>query len=180
MSYLTIKTIHIIGAVCWFAGLFYGVRLFVYHAEAVRQSDGEHTLPLLELMARRLWRGIATPAMIVTLVFGIWLLVLYGQWAQGWVHFKLLMLAILTGYHLFCLRILNAQKARQSKWDGQQLRILNEAPTLLLVGIITAAVFKTAMTGRVVAVTLGILAAILALAIWAYKRARMRREAAAE
>ena len=177
MSYLVIKTIHIIGAVCWFAGLFYGVRLFVYHAEAESNDDGEAMLSLLELMSRRLWRGIATPAMVVTLIFGGWLLALYGQWTLGWVHFKLAMLILLTIYHVYCLKILKAQKARRSTWNGQQLRILNEAPTLFLVGIVTAAVFKTAMTGVVISITLGILAAILGLAIWAYKRARIRREA---
>ena len=174
MTYLTIKAIHLIGAVCWFAGLFYGVRLFVYHAEAVEGHEGEAMVAKFELMTRRLWNGIATPAMIVTVFFGAWLLILYGQLKEGWVHFKLAQILLLVAYHLFCVRIMKQQRARQSSWNGQQLRILNEMPTLLLVGIIVAAVFKTYMTGPVVGVTLVILALILALAIMVYKRARLR------
>ena len=73
-----------------------------------------------------------------------------GHWG---VHFKLAMLILLTIYHVYCLKILKAQKARRSTWS-QQLRILNEAPTLFLVGIVTAAVFKTAMTNVVISITL--------------------------
>ncbi len=172
MIYLAIKTIHLIGAVCWFAGLFYGVRLFVYHAEALANDEGEVMLERFQLMSRRLWRGIATPAMVITLVFGMWLLFLYGQMIPGWLHFKLLQLAILVSYHLLCLKILRTQRERTSRWTGQQLRILNEVPTLLLVGIISAAVFKTSMTAEVFGVILVVLAATLALGIWVYKRAR--------
>ena len=175
MTYLTLKAVHLIAAVCWFAGLFYGVRLFVYHAEAQAGNDGEKMLQQLELMARRLWYGIATPAMVVTLIFGIWLLILHGQMKQGWIHFKLFQLVLLVVYHHLCLRILRQQRERTSQWDGQRLRVLNEIPTLLLVGIIVAAVFKTLMTPTVIAITLTVLAAILALAIWSYKRARSRQ-----
>ncbi len=173
---LTVKAVHLIGAVAWFAGLLYGVRLFVYHAEALANKDGEKMLRQFEVMSRRLWLGIATPAMVVTLVFGVWLLILYGDMKQGWIHFKLLQLVLLVLYHLLCLRILKKQRQRTSGWSGQRLRILNELPTLLLVGIIVAAVFKTMMTPTVIGVTLAVLATLLALAIWGYKRARARRE----
>ena len=180
MTYLTVKAIHLIGAVCWFAGLFYGVRLFVYHAEAGEKPEAEPMFLQFELMTRRLWNGIATPAMVVTVIFGVWLLTLYGQMKQGWIHFKLLQLVLLVVYHVMCLRIMKAQRARTSRWDAQQLRVLNEVPTLLLVGIIVAAVFKTYMTPTVMTVTLLILGLLLALAIWGYRRARLARSAAAD
>ena len=74
---------------------------------------------------------------------------------------------------MLCLRIRSQQLERRCRWTGQGLRILNEVPTLLLVGIIVAAVFKTYMSTVVIAVTLGVLALLLGLAIWAYKKARV-------
>ncbi len=175
MPYLTAKAIHLIAAVSWFAGLFYGVRLFVYHAEAEANDEGEKMLAQFELMARRLWSGIATPAMVVTLISGVWLLYQYGRFSQVWVHFKLAQLVLLILYHGLCLKILRKQRLRTSLWTGRGLRFLNEVPTLLLVGIIVTAVFKSMMTPTRIGIILAVLGGALGLAIWGYERARAQR-----
>ena len=174
MTYLAVKAVHFIGAICWFAGLFYGVRLFVYHAETDASDSGEVMRKQFDLMSRRLWLGIAWPSMVVTLVFGFWLMVMHNQFGAGWLHLKLGLLVLLIGYHFLCDSIRRSQRDRHSRWSGQQLRVLNEVPTVLLVGIVVAAVFKTLLTARVLGITLGILLAVLLLGLWGYRRARMK------
>ena len=100
MLYTWLKAFHIIGVVTWFAGLFYIFRLYVYHVE---NKDKPEITALLEVMERRLYRGICWPAMLFTATFGTWLFVQMPgfYWAQMWFHVKLLGLAILLGYHFY-------------------------------------------------------------------------------
>ena len=96
MLYLWIKALHIVAMVCWFAGLFYLPRLFVYHA----MSEDAPSRERFSTMERKLYRGIMTPAMIVTLVLGVGLLMLAPGWmSQGWMHAKLALVILLVGYH---------------------------------------------------------------------------------
>ena len=138
------KALHIIGFVCWFAGLFYIIRLFIYRVEA-RERDADARAILeeqLAIMSRRLWFGITWPAMILTLGCGAWLLYQYRLWGEPWVHVKLTMIALLVAYHLITHVVFKQLKEQRCQWSSKSLRIWNEVATLLLVGIVFVAVFK--------------------------------------
>lgn len=100
MLYLWVKALHVISMVCWFAALFYLPRLFVYHSMSEDTVSRERFM----VMERKLYRGIMTPAMIATLVFGGWLISfdVSGYFSQGWMHAKLALVFLLTGYHHVC------------------------------------------------------------------------------
>ena len=139
MIYLWIKALHIVAVVCWFAALFYLPRLFVYHA----MSEDEPSKARFIIMERKLYRGIMTPSMIATLVFGFWLLYLNPAWVQmGWMHLKLLLVALLIAYHMMCgaqlKRFARAENARSHVF----YRWFNEVPVLLLIVIVVLVVVK--------------------------------------
>jgi putative membrane protein len=139
MLYLWIKALHIIAVICWFAALFYLPRLFVYHA----MSEDPISRERFCLMERKLYRGIMTPSMLATLIFGIWLLVLNPTWMQmGWMHAKLSLVLLLIGYHYMCARMLREFAAGQNRRSHVFYRWFNEAPVLLLVGIVILVVVK--------------------------------------
>lgn len=145
MAYYWFKAFHIIGVVVWFAGLFYLVRLFIYHVEA--QAEPEPAQSILKqqygLMERRLYNIITTPGMAVTVAMAIGLLVLMPEYLKnGWMHAKLGFVALLLGYHFYCGRIMRQLQRDECKWSSKQLRALNEAPTLLLLVIVMLVVFK--------------------------------------
>ena len=139
MSYEWLKIIHIIGVISWMAGLLYLPRLFVYHAGATAGSEMSEAFKVME---RRLFRFIMTPAMIVSWIFGLWLMMTLGAHQQGWMHAKLTLVLVLTGFHHLLLfhikrfaRDANTHTARYFKW-------LNEAPTVLMIGAVILVVLK--------------------------------------
>jgi putative membrane protein len=144
-AYLWFKTLHIVGVVVWFAGLFYLVRLFIYHAEATELDP-----PLRQafqtqysLMERRLANIITTPGMAVAVAMAVGLLLVEPSWLkQTWMHAKLAFVASLLAYHWFCYRIMGQLQRGDCRWSGRQLRALNELPTLLLVIVVMLVVFK--------------------------------------
>lgn len=145
MAYYWFKTFHIIGVVVWFAGLFYLVRLFIYHVEAEEKPEPAASIlkTQYELMEKRLYRIITTPGMIVTVAMAIGMLVINPDWLkQGWMHAKLGFVAVLLGYHHYCSRLMKQLWRGECKWSDKQLRALNEAPTLLLVVIVLLVIFK--------------------------------------
>src|ERR1700751_5590571 len=105
---LWIKAVHIIFVVAWFAGLFYLPRLFVYHAMAEDAASRER----FKVMERKLYRGIMTPAMVLTLATGLWMWLGYGV-AGGWLHAKVALVVLLVAYH-FWMRSLMIDFARDS------------------------------------------------------------------
>ncbi len=171
--YLAIKALHIIAFTAWFAGLFYVVRLFIYNIEAREKGTAEQEVLIkqLTLMQRRLWRGITWPAMVATLVFGGWLLSLYGV-QSGWIHLKLALVLGLVGYHLLCGSVHRAVIENRCTWTSNQLRALNEVATLFLVCIVFVAVFKSAMTFALGATVVGGFSFFLVSGFWIYKRMR--------
>jgi len=139
MLYLWFKALHIIALVCWFAGLFYLPRLFVYHAMA----DDEPSRERFSVMERKLYRGIMNPSMIATLLFGGWLLYLNPAWLKmGWLHAKLLLVVLLVGYHHAC----GAQLRRFARGENARghvfYRWFNEVPVLFLLAIVVLVVVK--------------------------------------
>lgn len=145
MSFETVKALHIIFMVSWFAGLFYIVRLYIYHTEAQERPENERDIlsKQFELMEKKLWWIITTPAMVLTLLFGIWMLVLAPFYLKmGWMHFKLTFVLLLLGYHFVCQFILVDLKNKNFKWTSNQLRIWNEVATLVLVAVVFLVVLK--------------------------------------
>jgi protoporphyrinogen IX oxidase len=178
MAYLWFKTLHIVGVVVWFAGLFYLVRLFIYHREA---EELEPTLRAAfqqqyGLMERRLANIITTPGMVVAVTCAVGLLVLSPSWLQqGWMHAKLAFVAALLAYHAFCYRLMGQLQAGTCQWNGRQLRALNELPTLLLVIVVMLVVFKSQFpTGAATWFVVG-LVVFMAASIQFYARWRRLR-----
>ena len=149
MTYLVLKALHLVGIVCWFAGLFYVVRLFIYHTEANEELQPKRSILIAQftLMARRLWLGITLPAMILTVVTGGWLLRYHSITQSPWLHLKLALLAALLAYHFHCGSIRKKLITGVYKLSSGQLRAYNEVATLLLVGIVFTAVSKSVSTG---------------------------------
>ena len=183
-SYLWFKTFHIIGVVVWFAGLFYLVRLFIYHVEAAEQEQPIRAAfeQQYGLMERRLANIITTPGMAVAVSCAVGLLVVHPSWLQqSWMHAKLLFVAFLLGYHWLCYRLMGQLQRGECNWSGRQLRALNELPTLLLVIVVLLVVFKQQFpTGAATWLTVGLVvfmaASIQFYARW--RRLRAEREAA--
>jgi len=178
--YATAKAVHIVGFISWFAGLFYIVRLFIYHAEASGRPPSERDilLPQLELMAARLWKIITVPAMFLTFAAGLTMVI--GAWPFGpWLHWKFLWLAMLLAYHLGCGAIRKRQLQRSFGWSSNRLRMFNEVATMLMVAIVFTAVFKSAMTAAYGVLGLLGLGLSLMVGFRAYRKARERSEPAA-
>ena len=138
---MLLKALHLISMVTWFAGLFYLPRLYVYHA----LSDDSVSKERFKVMERKLYWGITTPGMVLTLIFGIWMLTdyawaLYGR--SGWLHAKIGSLVFLVIYHVQCGRWLLDFKHDRNYHSHVYYRWMNEVPVLFLVGIVLLAVLK--------------------------------------
>ena len=139
-GYLWIKALHIIGVVCWFAGLFYLPRLFVYHSSATDTPSQER----FKVMEGKLYRVIMRPSMIISLVFGLWLLALvWNTYSSSiWLWIKLAAVVLLLGYHHYCARLIKAFAADRNPHSEKFYRAFNEFPALLLVLIVIMVVVK--------------------------------------
>lgn len=145
--YAYIKAIHIIFIVTWFSGMFYIVRLFIYHAEANEKADTEKVvlLPQFKIMIRRLWLGITWPSAIITLVIGPAIWYMYGS-LPNWLIVKLIFVLALYLYH-FSLHVIYKQQMRdQFRFSAQQLRVWNEVATIFLVSIVMLVVVKESLS----------------------------------
>jgi len=137
---LWVKAFHVIFIVTWFAGLFYLPRLYVYHA----MSDDQISIDRFKIMERKLYFGITTPSAIIATLLGFW--VLFSNWGfymhQGWMHAKLAMIVPLWGYHLVCWKFLLDFKYDKNTRSHVFYRWFNEAPVLLLIGIIVMVIVR--------------------------------------
>jgi len=177
MAYSWFKAFHIIGIVVWFAGLFYLVRLFIYHVEAEQEPEPARTIlkKQYEIMELRLYRIITTPGMLVTVAMAIGLVSTEPDvLKQSWLHFKLLFVAILLAYHHYCGRLMKKLAKDECRWTGQQLRALNEAPTVMLVVIVLLAVFKNNLPTDITAWGIFGLIIFMAVTIQLYAKKRKR------
>ena len=138
--YLTLKALHLISVVTWFAGIFYLPRLFVYHATAEDQVSKDRFV----IMETKLYRLIMNPSMIVTLVLGVWMLWLNwtGLSNQTWIWLKIVLVITLIGYHHYCLGIIKGFIRGEARHSEKFFRIFNEVPVLILVSVVFLAVFK--------------------------------------
>ncbi|CDN14325.1 Protoporphyrinogen IX oxidase, novel form, HemJ [Richelia intracellularis] len=180
MAYTWFKAFHIIGVVVWFAGLFYLVRLFIYHIEAEQEPEPANTIlkNQYQIMEKRLFNIITTPGMLVTVVCAIGLLVTQPNFLhQTWLHFKLGFVALLLGYHFYCARLVKLLEQGKCNWTSQQMRAMNEAPTLMLVVIVMLAVFKNSLPTDITAWLIFGLVILMAVTIQLYaKKRRLDKE----
>lgn len=134
---LWLKALHVVFMVTWFAGLFYLPRLYVYHVTTA-DADGRARF---EVMERRLF-AIMTIGALGTLLFGLAMIIAApGYLAFGWLRAKLVLVAVLIGYHLWCHRLMR-QLASGSGRSQRWYRFFNEVPGLLLIAIVVLAVVK--------------------------------------
>lgn len=137
--YFLAKSLHIIAVISWMAGMLYLPRLYVYHATANKGGELSETLKVME---RRLLRYIINPAMICSWGFGIWLMVMTEAYTQGWFHSKATLLILMQISHAVMAgsrrKFANDVNTRSAKF----YRILNEVPTVLMIGIVFLAVYK--------------------------------------
>ncbi|MDF2763267.1 MAG: hypothetical protein K0S81_245 [Rhodospirillales bacterium] len=140
-AYLWIKAVHVLAVIAWMAGLLYLPRLFVYHADAQPGSEKSETFKVME---RRLYRAIMHPALALTVLSALILLATPGavDWSQGWLHAKLALVAGLVLLHILMGRWLSAFAEDRNRRTARFFRIVNEAPTLLMIGIVLLVVVK--------------------------------------
>jgi protoporphyrinogen IX oxidase len=178
MLILTFKALHLIFIITWFAGLFYIVRLFIYHTEAheQRSENPERSRYLIEqyhIMERRLWYGITWPSAILTALFGFSQIHPFFPLHQHpWLAVKLFLVLLLYLYHLSCGRLLKQLQNAVYRWSSFQLRIWNEVATLFVVGIVFLAILKSVLALGQALLGLALLMASLSLGIWVYRRKR--------
>ena len=135
------KALHLIFMVTWFSGLFYLPRLFVYHA----MSDDKISIDRFKVMEKKLFYGIATPGGLLTIIFGFCLLVSNGMTSysgQLWLSLKMILIAVLVLYHIYCFCLLQDFKYDRNKHTHIWYRWFNEVPVLILAGIVLLAVIK--------------------------------------
>jgi putative membrane protein len=136
---LWIKSLHIIFLITWFTGLFYLPRLFVYHSMAPATDREGHER--FKIMERKLYFGIMTPGGILTLFFGLWLWLGYGI-SGGWLHTKLVLVAVLVAYHIYCGKLMFDFKHNRNRHGHVYYRWFNEFPTVILIAIVILVVVK--------------------------------------
>ena len=175
MSYLYLKSLHLIFVITWFCGLFYSVRLLIYHAEAMNKEKiaKDILVAQFKIMEKRLWFGITWPSMILTLLFGFSMI---HQWFplqnNQWLMIKLSLVFLLILYHFSVGYLIKQFKHDQVQYSSQQLRIWNEVPTLFLFAIVFLAVLKNGLNALNGVIVLLCLAFALFIAIRVYKKLR--------
>lgn len=181
MDFLYIKSLHIVFVVCWFAALFYIVRLFIYTTEAQSKAEVEKNILTEQLlsMQKKLWLIIGWPGAIGSLFFGTWMIITNwgGYLTQPWMWLKLIFVGFLILYHMQCHFLYKKQKQYIFKWNSFQLRLFNELATVFLVAIVFLVVVKS--TGSLVWSLLGLFlfAALLMAFVTIYRNMRLKEKA---
>jgi len=139
MLYLWLKAFHVIAVIAWMAGMLYLPRLFVYHCDAPKGSIQSETFKIME---RRLLKAIINPAMMVTWLLGLYLVWDGGWYTSGWMHAKFALVLIMSGLHGVYVRRLKDFAVDKNTKPAKYYRILNEVPTVLLIGIVILVIVK--------------------------------------
>lgn len=176
-AYYIFKILHIIGFTAWFAGMFYLVRMFVYHTEAYDEPQPKQDIlkAQFHLMESRVYKIICNPAMTITWVFGLLMIYSNGiDWfkIQYWLHAKLLLVFLLSGYQGYCKSLITQLKDGKTKFTSTQFRLFNEVPTIFLILIVSTAVFKNSTNPLIL--TVSIIGVIISLVLLTklYKKIR--------
>lgn len=138
-AYPWLKALHVIAIIAWMAGMLYLPRLFIYHCDAVNGSPQSETFKVME---QRLLRIIINPAMVLSWVLGLWL-AWQGAWlASGWFHAKLALVILLSAAHGYFSAAVRAFAEDRNTRTARYWRLMNEVPTLLMIGIVVLVVVK--------------------------------------
>ena len=143
-TYLLFKSIHLIAVISWMAGLLYLPRIFVYHSESIVNKKSEDLVSTFKIMERRLFLYIMNPAMIVSWIFGMFLIHTIGMdnFGSFWLQLKLVFVIILTIYHFFLLQCLRKFAENSNSYSPKFYRIINEIPTVVLIAAVFIIIFK--------------------------------------
>jgi putative membrane protein len=134
-----VKALHVIAIIAWMAGMLYLPRLFVYHAVAAKGSAVSETFKVME---RRLLRAIVNPSMILVFLTGFTLVFLTGDWRDGWWQAKFILVLGLAGLHGYFARCVRGFAEDANQRPARFYRVLNEAPTILMIMVVVLAVVK--------------------------------------
>ena len=139
--YLLFKSLHLISVISWMAGLLYLPRIFVYHAEKINDKNISETFKIME---QKLMNFIMMPAMILSWIFGIFLILINGEaiYASMWLSLKLIFVLLLTIYHFFLKYCIMKFVNNKNLYSSKFYRIINEIPTFLLIIIVFVIIYK--------------------------------------
>jgi putative membrane protein len=173
--YNYIKSLHLIFVITWFAGLFYIVRLFVYHAEAKQKPQPEQDILIkqYQLMEYRLWYIITWPSAVLASVFAFWLLHINPEWLnQPWMQVKLGFVVLLYAYQAKCHHIFRQLQQNEVKHSSNFFRIWNEGATLILFAVVFLVILKNAINWIFGVIGIVLFSILLMLGYKLYKRIR--------
>jgi len=177
MDFLNLKALHIIFVVTWFAGLFYIVRLFIYHVEAEEKEEPAKSIlqTQYKLMSKRLWFIITWPSAILASIFAFWMLYKNPIYLEmPWMHIKLGFVGLLYMYHIICHRIYMQLQNDIVKYSSNKLRIWNEVATIILFSIVFLVVLQSTIDWIYGVVGILGVSILLMLAVKLYKRIRVK------
>ncbi len=175
MDFLYLKSLHIIFIITWFAGLFYIVRLFIYHAEAEQRPSPEKEIlqGQYKIMSQRLWYIITWPSAILATFFAGWMLIQNPAYLKmPWMMLKLAFVLALFIYHFICQHIYSQFQKDNIKYSSFQLRIWNEVATIILFATVFIVVLKNTLNWIWGVIGIILFSVILMLGIKLYKRIR--------
>jgi len=178
MNFLYIKALHIIFVVTWFAGLFYMVRLFIYHTEAENKEEPAKKIlqTQYKLMEKRLWYIITWPSAILVSLFAFWMLYQTPSYLKmPWMHVKLAFVLALYLYHFKCHNIYKQLQRDEVKYSALQLRIWNELATIILFSIVFLVVLKNAINWIWGVIGIFLVSILLMMSVRLYKRIRAKK-----
>ena len=182
MEYNYIKALHLIFVITWFAGLFYIVRLFVYHAEAKQKPQPEQDILIqqYQLMQYRLWYIITWPSAVLASFFAFWMLFFTEAgkfWlTQPWMHVKLAFVLLLYLYHGKCHQIFKQLQKDEVKHSSNFFRIWNEGATIILFAIVFLVILKSAINWIYGVVGIFIFSILIMFGYKLYKRIREKNK----
>ena len=139
--YLLFKSLHLIAVISWMAGLLYLPRIFVYHVENYKKKEATE---IFEIMEKRLFNYIMRPAMLLSWLLGIVLILIIGieTFSFLWLQIKLILVFLLSAYNEYLGKCIKLLKIGENKKSGKFYRIINEIPTILLILIVFIVIFK--------------------------------------
>lgn len=137
---LWVKAFHIIFVICWFSGIFYLPRLFVYHAMSEDQTSKDRFV----IMERKLFWGITTPSAVLTIALGTWLLAANAGYFMSWwwMHVKLGLVGLVVIFHIYCWWYMKLLREDATRRTHVFFRVFNELPIFMLIGIVILIVVK--------------------------------------
>ncbi len=178
MDFLYIKALHIIFVVTWFAGLFYMVRLFIYHTEAEKKEEPAKEIlqTQYKLMQKRLWYIITWPSAILASIFAFWMLYQVPTYLKmPWMHVKLCFVLALYFYQYSCHIIFKQLQNNEVKYSALKLRIWNEIATIILFAIVFLVVLKNAINWIWGVVGIFLVSILLMMSVRLYKKIRAKK-----